>query len=127
MRFLFLALALVIGCAGSPSTSNFVEVIPVSIGEDKIPVYCHTTFKRDAFDLYFVSNSYTVNLPEGWTLEMDREENFFYFHLHKKDATFSYEIACDNYPAKSYRNFSIKRNGDIVQTLKLPLYIGLAK
>lgn len=123
MRYLFLIfVAFVIGCGNVSNTFNFAETVSVTLGEDKIPIYCAVSIKKDAFNLYFASNSYTINLPEGWYLEMEREPNVFYHHLHRNGSRFSYEIATDEYPEKQYRKFVIKNKDGNVKNVKLPVY-----
>lgn len=122
-RLIFVGLMLLAGCCTSGKKicgTNYETVnIDVSYRDEtrKVPIYCCTTVEEDGY--YFVKNSYTLNLPEGWSLRTKDS-----FHVRKKKDTFYFSVvAMSDYPAKRYIDFQIIDTEDKMQNeVKLPIW-----
>jgi hypothetical protein len=124
-RFVIIGSLLIVGCcqSGKKTCGNQIEVINIDISyreeTRKVPIYCCLSIQEDT--QYFVKNSYTLNLPEGWTLQSKKT---FYLRKNKNDDTFYFSsVATNSYPPKHYMDFQILNAEKKVENdIKLPAW-----
>lgn len=121
---LIVVVALLCGCGTEKKKTvlNIIETVEIKLpksGDNRtIPVYCHFSAEIDG-GLYFITNSYTVNLPQGWGMETANR-----YHLHSYDkCIWECRLATDNFPEKTYVDFNIyDSNREAVTIVRLPIF-----
>jgi hypothetical protein len=125
MKYFLLAVLslLLASCCDKHVTTAEVEKvdIDVNINEKVAPltIYCSTVVEYDK-EHYFVTNTYVVNLPQGYDLKPNEEKRHFPLRVHTdKDGQYFDSLATKSYPQKTYRNYIIT-NKETETPVKLP-------